>query len=334
MVLDLGARNDRDTFPDSARQEMLDSGARENRCAILRNDTLLEEAPDEHESDEDGDRVEERRRAAANEVRVRARSVGEKDPQSDRQVEVECSLAHRLERGSKEHGTPDEDARGREAKGDALEQLIGIAAVEPAVDRDGEDHRVHRERDAGAHPPHDVGGSGRALVRTRGAEPVAEAFHIGDPTREVERAVDRELDTADRRIDDDRAAALTAEHGFDEPHAGAAVHALEIELDAGESLASNDRFEPLSIRVLVGNGACGRRRDTRSAANVVVSEQARVVQEGVDRLTAGTAEGLDGGAAAVKAGRSCSEGSEAHVVRRASHGPTVLSRLPVGSWLR
>src|ERR1019366_2321035 len=137
----------------AAREEPFGPVAGEEPRAVALDDALLEPAPEQHESDEHVERVEVRGLRAMRDVRLHGPREGERDPERDRQVEMEDSGRSRPPRRTKEARASDEHGHSAEPQVEGGEQGEERPAIEPGVHRDREDHRVHRDGDAHTHAP-------------------------------------------------------------------------------------------------------------------------------------------------------------------------------------
>src|SRR6185369_6608762 len=112
--------------------------------------------------------------------------------------------------------------------------------------------------DAHAHAPDDRR-AGVPLPRLeRWAELVPEGFNLPHPLIERKLGARRELDGADRRIDDDAGSPTPPKHLLHQPDAGGAMHALNVEYDTTEAAlpvqSLDDGLEPLVIDSTANDG--------------------------------------------------------------------------------
>ena len=215
----------------------------------------------------------------------------ERDPEGDRQIEVQYAAANPLPGGAEEHRAADEDARERDRQVPALKERVRRAVVQSGVGRDREDHRVHRQRDADAHADDEAARAGLRLLERR-PEEVPEALHLADEAAEIELALREDLRAPERRVHRDPGRARGAtEEGLDQPHTRAAMDPLQIEIDARHVSARSARLvdgvEPPRVATLAPGLGHG---DAALAAQIVIATEVLRGEQAVDSSAARAAE--------------------------------------------
>ena len=102
----------------------VDALVREQAIPVALEGALLEEASEQHQGDEHGQRVDVGRLAVAEEEAVARAREGQGDAQGDGQVEVQDAGAHALPRGLEEHAATDQDGQHTGAVAQLREQLV------------------------------------------------------------------------------------------------------------------------------------------------------------------------------------------------------------------
>ena len=186
--------------------------------------------------------------------------------------------------GAKEHPPAGGHRDRREGEREPAEQGIerALRPSEPGVEREGEQHHVAGR--GGAHA--EAQQQGARARRARGArrsEAVAEPLHLREIAARVEaRRPKRQLGASGGRVDAQVDGALPPQEELpQQPHAGGAVHALQVEPQRAHAchalcLAGQQRVEPRHSAV-----AQFRRRRAVLAAQVVVAVQPPGPQEAV-----------------------------------------------------
>jgi hypothetical protein len=296
-----------------AGQKAVHAVVGEEHAAIFLHHALLQEAPHQHQGDEDAQGVEVSA-ASAREVRPQRAAVREEDSEGDRRVQVQDASLERLPRGAEKDRTADEHAQRRQREIDRFEEAIERALAQAAVDRHREDHRVHGDGGADSDARQELV-RGRAVLLERGAERVPESLHVIDERAQRKVGVHREIELAQRRIDDDpHAAGVTFEEALEEPDAGCAMDALHVERDAPHRAARRrclEHVEPFVVaRARIG-------RDPVLAPQIVVAPKPLAANERIDPLTAAATKPLrfwDVGAA-VQAGAPRGHDANARIQR-------------------
>ena len=212
------------------REERAHCGVSEELTLVLLQDALLEEAPEQHQRDEDAQRVEVRR--STDEVSLQAPGVRERDPEGDRQVEVRRPLPDALPCGAEEHASAHDHRQGSERAVDPLEEPSQRAAREARIHGDREDHHVHRDGYADAEARKEPA-SLRRVVLGLGTERVSERLDALHERPQGEGEADVQDHPPEGRVDQNVVGArLPPKELLDEPDAGAAVQPLDVDLDA------------------------------------------------------------------------------------------------------
>ena len=188
---------------DAANHQAVDALVAQQHLAVPAQDTALEEAATEHQGDEEGQRVEVGRAAVAGEEGPDATGVAEDDADGDGNVEVQEPLAGRCERAFDEDGSADRHSGGRQGEvepGEDRGQVAVLGFGHPEVERQREDHAVHRDR--GAQPQPDEQPVDR-LVATLQRRPcaVAQATDLRQVGLDVEAGrIEGEVESTDARV--------------------------------------------------------------------------------------------------------------------------------------
>ncbi|KAK4045076.1 hypothetical protein OUZ56_032484 [Daphnia magna] len=199
--------------------------------SVLVDDAPLEQAAEEHQRDEDGDGVEVGGRSPAvrGHVADAGAGVGEEHSKGDREVEMEDAATERSDSPLDENGRSDQDGEAGDDELKSLKKNEKRPFIEPRIDCEGEEHRVHREGDGDAEAHRDSVRITAGAEVLCGAEFHADAQNVLGEGVEIERRRDAERDGAARGIDMDRVCGgrAAAKELIDEPDARGAVHAEE-----------------------------------------------------------------------------------------------------------
>ena len=263
--------------------------------------TLLEIAANEQREDEhresievDGARVVDRIDDAAH--------VARGESERDGHVHVQGPRAQRRPRAGKEHAGRPEHGRRDDGEADPTEETlilrIETARTRAAVQRERREHDVRgdgaREPDAREHRPVLAAADGLTLDAAKRMRGISERVERAGNLRELH----------GRRIPDDarqrsfqlelgaRDAVDNQWNALDEPDAGAAMHALEVQLDFRESAGKRANVEVVERRMVEFVVAAFRRMNGLEAAlrQFVVSIEAVSVKNVEGHAATGAAE--------------------------------------------
>ncbi|MDF1798623.1 MAG: hypothetical protein P1V81_05565 [Planctomycetota bacterium] len=198
----------------------------------------LDEAAEQQEEDQEGDRLEVHLAAIGPGV-VRAAEDAGHQPERDRQVHVRRARPEGREGAAQEGATgPQHGDRGQHERVVAQEEahVRGHAREDPAVQREGDQHRVQGQH--GRHPEPDQLGALLPPAQVAGATAAGRVRRIAQAVEGARDLGQRDrtrlpLDLEHRATEVQPRAAHAAQQGrqlLHQPDAGGAVHALEVQL--------------------------------------------------------------------------------------------------------
>ncbi len=256
------------------RLQAVDAVALEQPASVCRQGALREEAPEEHQRDEDRQRVEiDRARLSEEEGPGRA-AEGQRDPERDGDVEVEHAAAEPFDRAAKEDAAAHQHRDDGEGVAHLVHEGEEPAFGEAQVDGCREEHGVAGQGDGDARAQQELVDPA-VLFLERRPEDVAEAFDVGDEIAKREAPVDGHVDAAEGRVDDDARPAALVEELLHQPDARGAMDPLKVHAHLTEPLALiQSAFVGLEPLVVPRSPRRLRDRDASRAPQIVEAFEA------------------------------------------------------------